>query len=119
TPRVGQTVTFRDASTGGATAWAWTFGDGASSTLQNPTHAFTSTGNASVSLTVTNSFGSATAHTNLLISGEPVASFSVTPLAPQVGQTATFVDTSVGDPTSWSWQFGDGETSTLRNPQHA
>jgi hypothetical protein len=30
----------------------------------------------------------------------------------------TFTDTSTGNPTSWSWNFGDGATSTVQNPVH-
>jgi PKD repeat protein len=29
-----------------------------------------------------------------------------------------FTDTSTGNPTSWTWDFGDGTTSTLRHPSH-
>lgn len=34
------------------------------------------------------------------------------------GLTATFTDTSTGDPTSFLWNFGDGSTSEVRNPSH-
>ena len=51
-------VTFTDASTGGPTAWSWDFGDGTSSTAQNPVHTYAAAGSYSVSLTVTNSGGS-------------------------------------------------------------
>ena len=51
------TVTFTDQSTDAAT-WAWTFGDGQTSTLQNPSHAYAAAGTYSVGLTVTNTAGS-------------------------------------------------------------
>jgi uncharacterized membrane protein len=35
------------------------------------------------------------------------------------GLRVTFTDTSTGRPTSWRWEFGDGNTSTLQNPAHA
>ncbi|MDC6470540.1 PKD domain-containing protein, partial [Flavobacteriales bacterium] len=35
------------------------------------------------------------------------------------GATVTFTDASTGNPTSWSWDFGDGTNSTLQNPTHA
>lgn len=49
----------------------------------------------------------------------PSASFTWTPQAPTLGQQAQFTDTSSGNPTSWSWSFGDGATSTARNPTHS
>jgi PKD repeat protein len=48
----------------------------------------------------------------------PAASFSFSPDAPVAGEEVLFSDTSSGDPTSWSWDFGDGATSTDRNPAH-
>ena len=60
TPSVNQTVTFTDQSTNNPTSWSWTFGDGGTSTLQNPTHAYTAAGTYTVSLTATNAAGSNT-----------------------------------------------------------
>lgn len=50
---------------------------------------------------------------------EPVAGFTWSPSAPDVGQAVQFTDTSTGSPTSWSWDFGDGGDSTSQNPVHA
>lgn len=50
-------VTFSDASSG-ATSWSWDFGDGQTSTLQNPTHTYTTGNSFSVQLTVTGPNGS-------------------------------------------------------------
>jgi PKD repeat protein len=49
---------------------------------------------------------------------QPAASFSFGPAAPQTNVAVTFADTSTGGPTTWQWSFGDGGTSTLRNPTH-
>jgi len=48
----------------------------------------------------------------------PVAAFTASNFTPTVGQTITFTDQSTGSPTSWLWNFGDGNTSTARNPTH-
>lgn len=50
--------------------------------------------------------------------GTFAASFSPSTSSPKVGDTVTFTDTSTGDPVSWSWDFGDGATSTSQNPSH-
>ncbi len=62
TPDAG-TVQFTDLSNANGsaiTAWAWTFGDGKTSTEQNPEHVYNQPGNYTVTLTVTNANGSAT-----------------------------------------------------------
>lgn len=52
------TVQFTDESAGvGVTAWSWTFGDGGTSNLQNPTHVYTTTGVYDVTLTTTGANG--------------------------------------------------------------
>ena len=48
----------------------------------------------------------------------PGASFSASTTNPAAGSLVQFTDTSTGGPTSWAWDFGDGATSTDRNPAH-
>lgn len=63
TPLSGTTplsVAFTDLSTQSPTSWLWDFGDGSTSTSQNPTHSYTLSGNYTVSLTATNANGSDT-----------------------------------------------------------
>ncbi|MFI5180061.1 MAG: neprosin family prolyl endopeptidase [Thermoanaerobaculia bacterium] len=59
-PKVGQPVQFTDSSTASPTSWSWAFGDGASSTAQNPSHTFSAVGLFPVSLTATNAVGAST-----------------------------------------------------------
>ena len=70
------TVQFSDTSLGTVTSWLWSFGDGSTSTAQNPVHTYTVTGSYTVSLTVTNSVGSSTKsvaqYINLVSSGEHI-----------------------------------------------
>ncbi len=51
------TIQFIDNSIGAATSWVWLFGDGSTSSLQNPSHTYTSSGSYNVSLKVTNIIG--------------------------------------------------------------
>jgi PKD repeat protein len=63
TPTSGKmplTVAFTDKSTGTPTKWKWSFGDGASSTIQNPKHKYSKAGSYTVTLTATNVAGSNT-----------------------------------------------------------
>ncbi len=52
------TVQFTDLSTGAPTSWNWDFGDGGTSTSQNPSHQYQAAGSYTVSLTVSNTYGS-------------------------------------------------------------
>ncbi|MDD1666858.1 MAG: PKD domain-containing protein [Methanomicrobiales archaeon] len=54
------TVTFTDLSTGNPTTWSWNFGDGQTSTEQNPVHIYQKEGAYDVTLTVSNSYGTDT-----------------------------------------------------------
>nr|MDQ5873350.1 PKD domain-containing protein [Acidobacteriota bacterium] len=57
-PRVGSPVTFTDTSSPQATSWLWIFDDGGTSTLQSPTHTFSTAGTHRVALIATNGSGS-------------------------------------------------------------
>jgi flagellin-like protein len=116
-PNVGQSVTFTDTSTRGTgtiNQWSWNFGDGTTSSAKNPSHPYSTIGSNTVTLTVTdtNSRTATTTHT-LAVSdfAPPSASFTFTPLAPNIGQTITFTDTSLagsGTITQRVWSFGGG-----------
>jgi PKD repeat protein len=113
-------VGFTDASTGAVTSYDWTFGDGGTSTAQNPTHQYTSPGDYTVTLTVTGSCGSdsETKTDYIHVDGAPVAGFYGTPTSGEYPLTVSFFDESVGQVSSYSWTFGDGGTSTAQNPTH-
>jgi gliding motility-associated-like protein len=55
----GFNYNFTDLSTGGATSWIWDFGDGASSSVQNPSHGYSGNGLQNVCLTAANATGCA------------------------------------------------------------
>jgi PKD repeat protein len=113
-------VQFTDQS-GNATNWSWNFGDGATSTQQNPVHIFTTAGTCTVSLTASNLNGTDSASAQIIVSARPVlpvAAFTASSTTGNVPLRVTFTDKSRGSPTSWSWDFGDGGTSTQKNPVH-
>jgi PKD repeat protein len=65
------TVQLTDTSTGGVTGWSWDFGDGATSSAQNPSHAFTTPGTYTITLTASNAAGSSTASRQLEVTAPP------------------------------------------------
>ena len=74
--------------------------------------------NAHNTNTVTSEF-SAEASGRTALPPPPLATYTFVPVSPAAGQEVAFTDTSTGPPTSWSWSFGDGATSTIQNPIHA
>lgn len=109
-------ILFTDMSTKQPTSWHWDFDDnGANSSLKNPSHTFSISGNHNVCLTVSNAGGSDSVCKNVFISNiPPLADFSFDASNdPEV----SFTDLSTNLPTTWTWNFDDqGATSTLQNP---
>ncbi len=122
-------VTFTNTSTGTAPlTYAWNFGDpgsGASntSTLKNPSHTYSAAGDYDVTLTVTNAASNdvrtRTDYIHVTAPPPPVAAFSGTPRTGTSPLAVTFTNASTGiAPLSYAWDFGDGGTSTLKDPVH-
>lgn len=111
------TVQYTNTTTGNPTAFSWSFpgGSPATSTDENPVVTYNTSGSYSVTLVASNNGGSSTAtQANYITVGPaPVPSFGVT-----VGTiSVSFLNTSTNS-ISYSWDFGDGVTSTLTNPTH-
>ena len=115
---IGTPINFTDASTGVISTYSWDFGDGNSSTATNPTHNYAATGTYTVTLTVTGPGGSDTASTTVDIVLTPVANFTVNPMIVELGTPINFTDASTGTITGYSWDFGDGNSSTIASPSH-
>ncbi|MFA6944956.1 MAG: PKD domain-containing protein [Pedobacter sp.] len=94
--------------------WAWDFGDGKSSSDQNPKHIFTDAGTYSVVLKVQNSTSCAAMEyrQEIVIRASPVANFSLSkPGCNNAGIIFTDLSTAVqGNIVKWQWDFGDGNS---------
>jgi Subtilase family/PKD domain/Carboxypeptidase regulatory-like domain/Kelch motif len=110
-------VQFTDTSSGNPTEWAWDFGDGGTSTEQNPLHTYATAGTFVVTLTVTNAQGSDTVTGTITVNESPTAGFSW-PAPVYIAEPVQFTDTSSGSPVAWLWETDDGYTYTVQNPQH-
>lgn len=115
----GEFITFTDASTNGATNWDWDFGDGFTSTAQNPDHLFTVAGNYDVSLSVTDALGcESTTTEEVSIAALPAVSFDFDVVCTSAGGIQ-FMDLSTvegADIVSRAWYVDAAETANEENP---
>jgi PKD repeat protein len=125
-PAFHEVISFLDASIdedGSIVSWHWDFGDGAKSTDANTSHAYEDKGTYLVTLTVTDEDGGVGEVTvevplkNLL----PSARYTYSPTDLNAFDEIKFVDRS-SDPEEkqliYFWDFGDGSTSTEKDPIH-
>lgn len=101
-------------------AWNWTFGDGTTSSMQNPTdHVFSGCGAYITELRVMKDCGTYD-DTEQRICCPVYADFSyrMDPANGEAPVTTYFTDLTEGTPNAWDWFFGDGDTSTEQNPVH-
>jgi PKD repeat protein len=128
-PGVGDSTTFTatitdpDQPAGTAFTYLWDFGDGTTSTLSNPSHSFAEKKSYTITLKVTDAASGETTVTRTLSIGNapPVANFQASKQTVAVGEPVQLTDASTdtdGTVTGWAWTFGDGATSTAKNPSH-
>jgi gliding motility-associated-like protein len=118
-------VAFTDLSTGSPTTWNWNLGNGTNATIQHPTTTYITPGTYTVTLTASNANGSNTKTMVSYITITPTPSIAFTSpdtVISCVPKTVRFINqtnpnSSTGTVT-YSWDFGDGSTSTLANPTH-
>lgn len=125
---VGIEVAFDDCSTaqqGTITEWHWDFGDGDTSTEENPVHVYTAQGLYTVSLRVVSTLGEDTLERpNAVLvqtSTLPTARFRVLTSEPLANSPVAFEDQSTAGSspiTAYAWDFGDGSSSDQANPLH-
>ncbi len=117
-------VQFTDLSTGDATSWFWDFGNGTTSSLQNPVATYTAGGNYSVRLIIKNASGQNYEQKNnyITVYTTPEAGFYISsgdsgcaPLQTAFKDSSNSLNTTI---STWLWDFDDGTSSTLQNPLH-
>lgn len=121
-PCQGGAMQFTDQSTtsqGAINSWSWNFGDGNTSTLQNPSHVYSASGTYNVTLTVTNTVP-CTATVTHTVTIYPSPSFTIAPANPQICTGGSVTLTATGTNTyQWSPATGLSATSgatVIANP---
>ncbi len=116
-------VNFKDLSTNNPTSWLWDFGDGQTSTGQNPSVTFPA-GTYTVTLIAKNASGpGAIRQTNYItVYPYPTPIFGENLSVACAPANVQFIDYSTpgqgASIVSWAWAFGDGSTSNLQTPSH-
>jgi parallel beta-helix repeat protein len=119
-------VSFTGTASGGNSpySYSWTFGDGSSSTQQNPSHTYSQPGEYTATFTVTDSSNSQDSDTVAIVASAPTNQLTVSASASPLTGTAPLSVSFTGNvsggipPYTYSWTFGDGSSSTQQNPTH-
>ncbi len=121
---IGQSVTFTSAASYGTTPYTynWAFGDGGTSSLQNPSYVYAAAGSHLCNVTVVDAVGGQASWTiTIVVNALPIVSGTVTPAATDVGLPVSFAcAASLGTgPYTYRWNFGDGSPqSAAKNSSH-
>lgn len=116
------TVVFTNTSTPNMTAWEWDFGDGITTSLQNPgAHVYTQPGVYTVTLRATGPLADTVWQERMAIKvyAAARANFESNKQAVLVGEPVQFINLSTGDVVDYTWDFGDGTTSSVQSPTHS
>lgn len=99
-----------------ASSYRWWFGDGGTSTAEEPIHAFVQHGERTVTLVATEGCIHDTARVAVQVLPAALASFETS--SDPCDEYLRLVNTSYGGDDDWFWAFGDGDTATYRDPIH-
>jgi PKD repeat protein len=112
-------VSFSDQSNGDITSWKYLFGDGDSALVANPVHTYRNLGTFLPRLITSGPCGTDTSLSSaspISITTLPIAAFSANDSTVAVSTPVQFWGEESLYAFSYSWDFGDGQTSTLKNP---
>ena len=112
-----------DSSGNAITNWSWNFGDGTASSVQNPTHTYTTVGTFTPTLSTINALGAVPRTGGLgLITATSIIKATASPTVGKAPLTVQFnspaADSTGVSITKWNWTFGDGTGSSAQNPLH-
>ena len=119
----GGTVTFdvtaTDDDADDVLTYVWDFGDGQTSDEEDPVAEYAENGTYTVTLTVSDGTDEVSEEIVVIVGNvAPVADFTYVAEYLMVNFTDTSTDANTDDTLTWSWDFGDEETSTDQNPSH-
>ncbi|CAN5166328.1 hypothetical protein BH09BAC1_BH09BAC1_08690 [soil metagenome] len=118
----GAPVQFTDVSPASADRWEWDFGDNTTSGDENPIHTYATSGTYTVTLVVSepSAIGlcSDTTRQTVLVLPDVDAAFTISASQICEGAPVVFTDQTTGYPSTWHWDFDNGDTSNIQNPRY-
>jgi len=114
----GDSVLLVSNSSNSPTAVSWEFGDGETGLGTEVRHSWETPGIFRIRLFVSNSAGESTAFADIQVQPRvdlPIARFDQSSLEAVVGESINFNDLSLNNPTTFSWEFGDGSAASGPN----
>jgi PKD repeat protein len=118
---VGEAVSFTNLSLNEPTRLIWNFGDATTARGQTASKSWSRPGRYRVTLRATNEAGTDRTGVTITVTepvDQPVAAFKASRTVVAPGTMVDLTDASTNNPTSWSWNFGDGEVSSTPNTSH-
>lgn len=111
-----ETVSFLDSSSGNPTSWKWDFGDRTGSTLASPNHQYAKSGRYTVKLFVINALQQTDSATTTITVLGPTVQYTkvIDTSCSTINVKFSSKATGVG-PLKYTWDFGDGKTSSSIN----
>ncbi len=118
-------IKFYSNSNGPHHEWLWDFGDGNTSTIQDPSHSYAQAGKYTVMLTITDTVennDNREIRINFINVKDTLyrttAQLTFSHLTPTINDTISFSVSDFGTAKTWFWDFGDDSTSTENSPTH-
>ncbi|MBI5324532.1 MAG: PKD domain-containing protein [Ignavibacteriae bacterium] len=116
----GSTIHFRDSSIGNLVSWYWDFGDGSTSTEQNPSHLYADTGSYDITFICTDGTNTDTLYKKeyIHITSPLIADFDASPTTGVYPLTVKFINKSIGIPKYFEWSYNANIISSDTNPEY-
>jgi gliding motility-associated-like protein len=103
--------------------YVWMFGDGTTSGVKNPTHVYSPAGVYNVSLAISSTIGCPGTNTFVVpgmvnVLPAPFAAFNFSPTSTTIFDPDIYFTNQSLNAFTWSYDFGDGQSSTVSDPIH-
>lgn len=112
------TISFTNQTTGSGNTYAWSFGNGNTSSQTDTSITYTNPGTYPVKLVVVNTNGCTDSITSSIAIGNKKADFNYSPVRGCIDNPVSFNSVTLGNPITYAWSFGAPDTAQSPNTSH-